>query len=175
MLRQTLTLAGFFAVGCLAVVGFSLMTRTESAAEHAPRPLVAASLTTPSAPSPSPPSEAYPAPSPSEPAQAAPAKPSGGVDAWVVDATGEDAKARAYAISALAHASKDAALPTLKKVLTSGEPEVDRHLALESLQTLAHDQGDEDGRVKDVLRQYISHSGDEQFAEKAQRVMDTIP
>jgi hypothetical protein len=172
MSRQTLTLAGFFAAGCLAVVGYSFMTRVELAPEQAPRPLATASLSTPP-PSPPPPDEAFTATSEPAPSAAPPA--AAGVSGWLVDATGDDPKARSYAISALAHAPKDAALPVLKKVLTSGDPEVDAPLALESLQTLALDQGDEDGRVKDVLRQFISHSGDEEFAEKAQRTMDTIP
>ena len=63
----------------------------------------------------------------------------------------------------------------LKKVLTGGDPDVDRPLALESLQTIALEQGDEDGSVKDVLRQAVSHSDNEQFAEAAQRTLDTIP
>jgi hypothetical protein len=177
MSRQALTLAGFFAAGCLAVVGYSLVTRVEPAAEQAPRPLVTASMASPS-PSPSsqfssPPPEALP--SPPEPAPAAPPAAMSNVDRLVAEATSENAKARTYAISALAKAPKDAALPVLTKVLNRGDLEEERHLALESLQTLALDQGDEDGRVKDVLRQFISHSGDEQFAEVAQRTMDTIP
>jgi len=70
---------------------------------------------------------------------------------------------------------KDEALPVLKRVLTGGDPEVDRPLALESLQTLALEQGDEDGRVKDVLRQAVAHSDNEATAEAAQRTLDTIP
>ena len=153
MSRQTLTLAGFFAAGCLAVVGYSLVTRVEPAAEQAPRPLVTASLATPT-PAPSPPNEAFP--SPAEPAQATPAAPAAGVSAWLVDATGEDAKARTYAIPRSPALRRTLRSRCSKKVLTRGDPEVDGPLALESLQTLALDQGDEDGRVKDVLASVIS-------------------
>jgi hypothetical protein len=177
MSRETLTLAGFFAAGCLAVVGYSLATRDGLPVDQEPRPLVTASLAAP-LPSSGPPSRPpEPLPSPSTPAEAAavPTPIPTGVNKFAADAVSEDPRARAVAISALARVPKETALPALKKVLTGGDPEVDRPLALESLQTIALEQGDEDGRVKDLLRQTVVHSDNEKFAEAAQRTLDTIP
>jgi len=190
-------LAGFFAAGCLAVVGHSFYTRAPLAQERAAQRPVSSSRAANDAP-------ALPdvdtangtpstgdgsasasmqtraaaqmeAPGPTSPPDAAAPDGESAVSKWVEDATGEDPKARADAISALAHAPKDAALPALKKVLTSGEPEVDRPLALASLRTLAIEQGDEDGRIKETLRQTLSHADDERLTEAAQAVLDEVP
>lgn len=191
-------LAGFFAAGCLAVVGHSFFTRAPLAQEKAAQRPVSSSRAANDAPTLPAVETAYDVPSrgdasasasmqtraaaqmeapgPTSPPDAA-AVPEGesAVSKWVEDATGEDPKARAEAIAALAHAPKDAALPALKKVLTGGEPEVDRPLALASLRTLALEQGDADGRIKELLRQTLSHADDERLAEAAQAVLDEVP
>ena len=93
---------------------------------------------------------------------------------WKADATGDDSAARASAIISLANAPKSQALPVLQRVLTSGEPQVDRPLALNSLRTLALSQGDADGGIRNVLREAIYHGGDEATTQGAQAVLDDV-
>ncbi|MEP7243809.1 MAG: hypothetical protein ABI885_08990 [Gammaproteobacteria bacterium] len=93
---------------------------------------------------------------------------------WKADATGDDSAARASAIISLANAPKLQALPVLQRVLTSGEPQVDRPLALKSLRTLALTQGDADGGIRNVLREAIYHGGDEATTQGAQSVLDDV-
>lgn len=169
-------LAGFFAAGCLVVVGYARLTRVEPAVADPPRPIVTASTARKSiAPAAAPQNE--PLPSPAEPDQVAPtqpAEPDNVLKQWIADAVSEDAGTRASAITALAEAPKDAALPVLKRVLTGGDPDVDRPLALGSLRTMALQQGDADGRIRDVLRQTVSHTDSETLASGAQSVLDEV-
>jgi hypothetical protein len=65
-------------------------------------------------------------------------------------------------------------LPVLRRLLTDGEPEVDRRLALRSLRDLALNQGDADGRVRDAVRHAIYHGDDQTPADEAQDVLDVI-
>jgi hypothetical protein len=59
-------------------------------------------------------------------------------------------------------------------VLNTGEPEVDRPLALRSLRTLALHQGDTDGVIRNVLRQAIYHGDNEAVTQGAQAVLDDV-
>jgi hypothetical protein len=85
-----------------------------------------------------------------------------------------DARVRAHAITALASASKTEGVPILKRVVMSGEPKVDRPLALRALRDLALHQGDDDQRVRDVVRQVVYHGDDEALSLAAQEVLDII-
>lgn len=81
---------------------------------------------------------------------------------------------RAAAISKLANAPKEIALPTLQRLLESGEPMVDRPTALRSLRDLALFHGDDDGRVRGVVREAIYHGDDDAFVEQAQLALEMI-
>lgn len=93
---------------------------------------------------------------------------------WITDTTSLDARTRAAAIAALANAPKEQAAPALKRVLETGEPQVDRQIALRSLYTIAVNDGDQDGMVRDVIRQAIYHSDDEGVTQTAQALLEDI-
>jgi cell division septation protein DedD len=80
----------------------------------------------------------------------------------ITDSTGGDAGKRAEA------------LPVLRRILTDGEPQVDRPLALRSLRDLALNQGDDDGAIREAVRNSIYHGDDFTKADDAQEVLDII-
>jgi HEAT repeat protein len=90
------------------------------------------------------------------------------------DTQSNDAKTRAAAIAALASAPKAQAIPALERVLESGEPQVDRQIALQSLHTLALKHGDENSRIRDVIRHAMYHSDDEGVTQSAQAILEDI-
>ena len=65
------------------------------------------------------------------------------------------------------------AISVLQGVLGSGEPRVDRPLALASLREMALNRGDPDNRIRDAIRYAIQNS-DAEFARSAQGVLDEI-
>lgn len=93
---------------------------------------------------------------------------------WVTDTQSNDAKTRAAAIEALANAPKAQAIPALKRVLESGEPQVDRQIALRSLHLLALNDGDSNGAIRDTIRQAMYHSEDEGVTQSAQAFLEDI-
>ena len=93
---------------------------------------------------------------------------------WIADTANADAVTRAAAITALAEAPRDEALPVLGRILESGEPHVDRPLALVSLRDLALNQGDADGAVRDAIRHVIYHGDDFTRVDDAQEALDII-
>lgn len=95
-------------------------------------------------------------------------------DRWIADTTSPDARTRAAAIAALAEAPKAKAVPALEQVLDVGEPEIDRQIALRSLHTLALRQGDDDGRIRDVMRGVVYHGDDEGSSASAQAFLEDI-
>jgi len=112
---------------------------------------------------------------------AAPAQPSSAqfpatddVERWIAATRSNDPKARAAAIQALANAPVSQALPALERVLESGEPHVDRQIALHSLRALALNDGDDNGAIRDAIRYAIYHSDDEGVMQSAQAVLDDI-
>jgi HEAT repeat protein len=96
------------------------------------------------------------------------------IEKWIVDTTSPDPQTRADAIAALANAPKSEALPVLKNVLETGEPEVDRQVALRSLHTLALRDGDASGSIRDVLRGAQYHGGDESVSESAAALIEDL-
>jgi len=96
------------------------------------------------------------------------------VAAWVGDTQGDDAGRRAAAIAALARAPRAAAIPALRQVLATGEAGVDWPLALKSLTQLALEQGDEDGAVRNVIREAIYHGDGGNVPSLAQDALDTV-
>jgi hypothetical protein len=93
---------------------------------------------------------------------------------WLTEAFDVDPATRAAAIAALADAPRAVAVPTLQRVLIAGEPMVDRSLALNSLRTLALQHGDNDGGVRDAVRQAIYDGSDDTIAQSAQSVLDEV-
>jgi hypothetical protein len=98
----------------------------------------------------------------------------GTVEQWIADTTSGDAAKRAAAIAALAEAPRAQALPVLGRLLTDGEPQVDRGLALRSLRDLALNQGDDDGAIRDAVRHAIYHGDDFTNVDDVQEVLDII-
>lgn len=118
---------------------------------------------------------AAPAPSSNitESETAAPGRPDT-VEQWIEDTQDSDPKIRAAAIAKLANAPQAQALPVLKDVLETGDPEVDRHIALNSLHTLALRDGDSNGEVRDVMRLAIYHSDNDAVTQTAQSLLDDV-
>ena len=113
----------------------------------------------------------------SPPEAAAPAAPSisaKDVAKWIADTASGDAATRAAAIAALADAPRAEALPVLGRILTAGEPQVDRPLALRSLRDLALNQGDADGAIRDAVRHAIYHGDDFTKVDEVQEALDII-
>lgn len=174
-----------FAIGALSVLGYSYVSRLDPARSESrrevlgPPPSVSASNAlgqgaeeTASAPSSQ--SDESAAPSSASAAAGAPQPPSSSdVANWIADATGSDARKRAAAIVALGSAPASDALPALASVLDTSD-EDDRKLALTAMRALAQGQGDDDGRIRDVVRNTIYHGSDEAVTTAAQATLDDI-
>ena len=93
---------------------------------------------------------------------------------WIKDTQSTDAKVRAAAIAALADAPKSLAMPALKRVLETGEPNVDRHIALRSMYSIALRDGDPNEQVRNVMRHAIYHGDDDGVTQTAQSLLDDI-
>lgn len=96
------------------------------------------------------------------------------VERLIADTTSADAAKRAAAIAALGEAPRAQAVPALRRILVSGEPEVDRSLALRTLRDVALNQGDADGAVRDAVRHAIYHGDDFTKTDEVQDVLDVI-
>jgi len=96
------------------------------------------------------------------------------VERLIADTTSADAAKRAAAIAALAEAPRAEAVPPLRRILTSGEPTVDRSLALRALRDVALNQGDADGKVREAVRHAIYHGDDFTKTDEVQDVLDMI-
>ena len=96
------------------------------------------------------------------------------VERLTLAATGGDASKRATAITALAQAPVEQALPVLRRVLMNGEPTVDRPLALQSLRDLALSNGDPQSAIRNAIREAIYHGDDQTMAADAQEALDVI-
>lgn len=65
-------------------------------------------------------------------------------------------------------------MPALERVLETGEPDVDRHIALRSMHALALRDGDATGQIRDVMRHAIYHGDDDGVTQTAQSLLDDI-
>jgi len=92
----------------------------------------------------------------------------------IADAMSDDSKARTAAIIGLAEVPKSQAMPALHRVLVSGGPADEQQLALHALRTLAQDQGDADGGIREVLRQAVYHGNHQDVMLAAQVVLDSV-
>lgn len=110
----------------------------------------------------------------SKPEQQAPRITTDDVSRWIADTQSTDPKTRAAAIGSLADAPQSQAVPTLKRVLESGEPLVDRQIALQSLHKLALNEGDNTGAIRDAIRHAMYHSDDEGVTQSAQAFLEDI-
>jgi hypothetical protein len=91
----------------------------------------------------------------------------------IAEANAEDPTTRAAAIDALAAAPKARAAPVLQALLSASASE-DRQLALNSLHTLALNQGDDDGAIRSVFRNAIYDGDDGELAVNAQLALDEL-
>jgi hypothetical protein len=145
-------------LGVAGAVGWHVASRPDTQPAAQERPLVAEAMAPASLDS-------------TPPADAAPTDPVAGL---ITDAQGADAARRAAAITALAQAPREQAVPVLGRLLTDGEPLVDRPLALAALRTLALEQGDADGKIRDAIRAVIYHGDDHSNMNAVQETLDTI-
>ncbi len=158
------------ALGILGALAYFYVTRQEDARSQAasgpaatnPAPAADAHMTTAAA-------AVTPAPTPPVEAQS-----SQSVDRWIADAGSHDPRIRADALVALAQAPKSQAVPALAQVLETGERDVDRQLAVQSLHSIALAQGDADGGIRKVLRAAVYHGDDEGVSQSAQAVLEDI-
>lgn len=182
MTRPTFIVVSLLALSAAGVVGYSLRAdrKSPTPAELASEP---GGTSPASAPSPLPQHTANGPESVASPLQADASSPQPGsaqaasaetLAQWIADANSDDSKARAAAIIALAGAPKSQAVPVLDRILQVGESQVDRQIALRSLHTLAVQQGDADGKIRDVLRRAIYHGDDEGASQSAQAVLEDI-
>jgi hypothetical protein len=93
---------------------------------------------------------------------------------WIEEMESTHAETRSAAIVALARAPKALAIPALRRMLEGGDPMTERPLALQSLRDLALYQGDEDGRIRTVVRETIYHSDEGSLVEDAQLALEII-
>jgi hypothetical protein len=118
---------------------------------------------------------------PAPPASVAPSQPavapaSAGreeVARWVTESASDDARTRIAAIIALARAPKAVALPALHRTF-EGSSADEQQIALSSLYTIAIEQGDDDGRIRDAIRGAIYHGGDDNVSGNAQALLEDI-
>jgi hypothetical protein len=96
------------------------------------------------------------------------------VDEWIADSLSENRDKRSAAIIALAQAPRAQAVPALREVLEMGDAESDRQLALRSLHTLALDQGDDDGLIRDTFREAMYHGDDDSVTQSAQAYLEDV-
>lgn len=169
--RNALLMMALFALGYLGFSGYLYLMRPERAVEANSPSMNMAMLAVAQRSSASAESVASMSSSEADPSQSISPET---IEKWLADAIGDDAKARAAAIVALATAPRAQAIPTLQKVLNRGDPQVDRPLALNSLRTLALQQGDADDSIRGVLRQAIYHGEDEAATRAAQAVLDDV-
>ena len=161
--KRTRVIVSLSAVGVVAAVAGYLVTHPSESVARIPVDADPPRATPPGAMQ----TIAGPAPAPSATSPQT-------VEQWIVDATSGDAAKRAAAIAALADAPRAKALPVLGRILTDGEPQVDRPLALRSLRDLALNQGDDDGAIRDAVRHAIYHGDDFTKVDDVQEVLDII-
>jgi HEAT repeat protein len=158
MIRRAFIPVVLAALGILGVLGFRYATRAPAVVEQTNResPKIAAAVEV----------------APSNPPQAATPPPD--VARLRADLDSGDPKTRAAAIAALAQAPKSEALPLLEHVLETGEPEVDRQIALRTLHAIALNEGDKDGRIRELLRAALYHGDDERVSQSAQAFLEDL-
>lgn len=185
MMRPAAVLVTLTAIGALAAGGYSYVTRAPDRQDD--KSLGASEPQQPAAPTQSPNEQALataaeatpktPSIEPRDLAEAAPAIPEtnpANIARWIADTQSTDPKTRAAAIAALAEAPKAEAVPALKRVLTVGDPQVDRQIAVRSLHVLALQQDDDDGAIRNVLRDAVYHGDDEGVTDSARAVLEDI-
>jgi hypothetical protein len=91
----------------------------------------------------------------------------------IEDATEGEAGARADAIFALARAPAAQAIPVLHGIIVSGDV-VNGHLALDSLRTMALDQRDSGGAIRNSLRFAVYHGTSDTIIQSAQEILDEL-
>jgi len=164
--RRSPALATLLAIGCVVVLH---RARTDSAGQESASTFVPASRMEPS---PSTSGEA--ASSVHEEVSSSTASPADAATRLIANAMSDDPQMRAAAIIELAEVAKSQAIPALHRVLVSGGPAEEQQLALHALRTLAQDQGDADGGIREVLRQAVYHGNHQDVMLAAQVVLDSV-
>jgi hypothetical protein len=177
MAQTSVVMVTLTMLGTLGGLAYVHASRDSSASDDATRSSTAAPTATESGRSHT---EALATPAVSKPEEA-PAQPpaaqqlaTNDVAHWIAGTLSNDAKTRAAAIEALANAPKAQAIPALERVLESGEPLIDRQIALRSLHALALNDGDETGAIRDAIRHAVYHSDDEGVTDSAQAFLEDI-
>jgi hypothetical protein len=177
MPRAQLTLVALFALGCGAVLGYSFATRpsAERAQTSIDPPAASLPISAAQAANPDEVTEpvAQPAQADTQPPSPQPVPPNA-VAQLQADAMGNDPAKRTAAIEALAKAPRSQALPVLHRVLSAGETDADRRLALASLRTLAQNEGDADEGIRRAIRDAIYHGDNESVTSEAQAVLGDV-
>ena len=168
MSRNSLLLVGLFAVSFVSFLGYSYLTRPEGTTEVSSVAQNTALLAQRTE------IGAIPIAAHSESSSSETITSPDMVAKWIAEAFDDNPTKRANAIAALATAPRSQAIPVLQKVLNTGEPEIDRPLALHSLRTLALQQGDGDGGIRDVFRQAIYDGRYEAITPGAQAALDDV-
>lgn len=183
-MRPAAVLVTLAAIGALAAGVYSYVTRAPDRQDD--KSLSASEPQQPAAPTQRPHEQALataaeathqaPSTEPRDLAEAAPIRETNpaNIARWIADTQSTDPKLRAAAIAALAEAPKAEAVPALKRVLTVGEPQVDRQIAVRSLHALALQQDDDDGAIRNALRDAVYHGDDEGVTESARAVLEDI-
>src|SRR5688500_8045774 len=119
MAQTSVIVVSLAMLGTLSGLAYVHANRDESRSVAAASPTVHAAVEPTTSPV-----EPSPAPEVREPVQPARQVATNDVPRWISDTQSNDAKTRAAAIEALANAPKSQALPALKRVLESGEPQI---------------------------------------------------
>ena len=176
MPRRHIVLVTLAVAGAIAVLAYSYVARTPATSDEmrnasGQQPPASAEISNDAAGSSD--TQAPATPERLEPASA-PRTTAGTIAQWVADTQSADAKVRAAAIGALAGAPKAEAVRALERVLKTGEPQVDRQIAVRSLHALALREGDDDDAIRGMLRDAMYHGDDEGVTQSAQAVLEDI-
>lgn len=170
-IKQILSVAIPFAAGCAAVLGYTHITRTDPVAP--PRAVVSQAQDVQQ-----PLRQAVPEVStPAAVVQAAPPAEltlSEKLAKWIHETDDENAETRASAITALGTGPRPIVISTLRKVMEHGQTVPDRQLALQSLRKVALDQGDDDGAIRNAVRQVIYHASEQAMIGSARQVLNEL-
>ncbi len=170
--RSFLMPVALFALGLGSILGYTYARRGDAPA--APEVVLGAHVTSPLALPVTAAKMARDEPSTPPPVAEAPPAEQFPPDAELLSAAlGQDVAKGEAAVRTLAKMPRERAMPILRQIVTSGE-EKRRVLALHSLRTMAQDQGDADGGIRDVIRGAIYHGDNEDVTDQAQSVQNEV-
>ena len=171
--RSFLMPVALFALGLGSILGYTYARRADAPA--APEAVLDTPAVSPLAQrAATPTATATDEPSPSPPVAEAPPAEQFPPDAELLSAAlGQDVAKGEAAVRTLAKMPRERAMPILRQIVASGD-ERRRVLALHSLRTVAQDQGDADGGIREVIRTAIYHGDSEDVTAEAQNVLNEV-